>query len=245
MALQGETVMSASPGVQDQTGLTPPETDGPRVWRSMFGSLRRVVVNRIDRRLKRLAILITALTGSLALVMAAIMVVARIHSPSAAQRQLLEWQHACQLGLAPEYHLSVSQIMLSSGEAYLYQPPGSGIYTAKYKLEPDVVLDRPIRLADALLALGVPDGIGCLEKKTIPGHSVYWLRLVFAGGQIEAAVMLPGDARRLSPETAVRVFFYYAPDAAYPLDQSTRWRSFAALSTYSVCQSSSSHSAAP
>jgi hypothetical protein len=108
-----------------------------------------------------------------------------------------------------------------------------------------VMLDRPIRLADALLALGVPDGVGCLEKKTIPGHSVYWLRVVFAGGQIEAAVMLPGDASRLSPETAVRVFFYYAPDAVYPLDQSTRWRSFAALSTYNVCQSSSSHSAAP
>jgi hypothetical protein len=200
--------MVATPDVRTQEDLTSTVEAGiSLIAGSPDALLCTATADRANGR-RMLAILMMSIVAALVLVTGTFVFFARVKPPSQTQRRLREWLNASQAGVAPEYHLSISNIALGSGEVYLYQPPGSGIYTAKHILTSDTLSGEPITIADALFVFGAPERVGCLEEKTIPGKLMHWLRLMFAGGQVEASIMLHEDAHRISPETVVHIFFY-------------------------------------
>lgn len=97
-----------------------------------------------------------------------------------------------------------------------------------------------ISLGDLVRELGPPQRVGCLglgHSALYPGQrGVMEATVYYADGLVVVNAVLAGDARRLSPQMAVRSVQYHAPgEPLYAIGSTRDWQGFAAAPHYAIC----------
>jgi len=171
--------------------------------------------------------LMVVMVAACSLLIGGILLVSRQSPPTALQMKLAAWERACTLGLEPDSSL---QTPAADEVSYLGSAPGSGKFRAAYELD----TAGAITVADLVVAVDQPEW-GCLDYGLLRRDPVQWVRMVLAGGKIEAYALLPAKAERLTPDTPIYVLYCYAPDDDYPLREVGPWRGFSSIAAYHGC----------
>lgn len=167
--------------------------------------------------------------AALLLVIAGTLYVVRQGSPpSTTELDLISWGQACVLGSDRDNRL---QDKVNGDVSHPGPTSGLGRFCADDELDPA----QAITLADLFLAVGQPQW-ACLDYGMLHGEPVFWVRLVFDQGQIEAFAPLSVSTLRLSPETAIHVLYCYASAADYPVWQVGTWHGLAPVASYQECR---------
>lgn len=215
-----------------EAGRQPARQARPRPFLAALPGLASIPMARSPRFFPALSAVMLA---GVILLLAGAMLFAQHSAPSAIQRELARWAETCRT--AGAFDPAVESRILG-GTPVAGRPPGLGTYLATDELRTFGALS----VGGSLLSFGDPLAAGCPDYGLVRRQPVIWMRLIFAGGQIEASAMLPYSAERLSADTPIHTLRCYAPGEDYALQRSAEWHGFTSLASY---ECPTSHSVTP
>ena len=139
---------------------------------------------------------------------------------------LSDWARACTMNGTPP----ATRLTPVAPEMYFAGPPG------RFIAQDWLNTSGAATLADTLIGLGPPQGIGCLEHAVRGGQPVTWVPLVYNDGVVRAYVSLAIDQPRLHPDAPVSALLCYTPLQTTSARPAQTWRGMAAVAAYEYCR---------